>query len=128
VSGTLQYGFAIKVYVPNTQTLRQYPDSRREAASAHSPRQNGRRGRVAKSDAHYLWERLKRYEETVLLFAKLPQVPFTNNRPERDLRMSKVKQKVSGCFRTRHYAEANCRISSYLQTMASRGHNPLVAI
>ena len=42
--------------------------------------------------------------------------------------MSKVKQKVSGCFRAREYAEAYCRISSYLQTMANRGYNPLVAI
>jgi transposase len=55
-------------------------------------------------------------------------VSFTNNRAERDLRMSKVKQKVSGCFRTRQYAEAYCRISSYLQTMANKGYNPLVAI
>jgi len=92
------------------------------------PRQNGKRGRVAKSDAHNLWERLKRHEESVLLFAKLPHVPFTNNRAERDLRMTKVKQKVSGCFRTRQYAEAYCRISSYLQTMANQGYNPLVAI
>jgi transposase len=92
------------------------------------PRQNGKRGPVAKSDAHNLWERLKRYEQAVLLFAKLPHVPFTNNRAERDLRMSKVKQKVSGCFRTQQYAEAYCRISSYLQTMANRGYNPLVAI
>ena len=92
------------------------------------PRQNGKRGRVAKSDAHNLWERLKHHEEAVLLFAKLPHVPFTNNRAERDLRMSKVKQKVSGCFRTHRYAEAYCRISSYLQTMAHRGYNPLVSI
>jgi transposase len=42
--------------------------------------------------------------------------------------MSKVKQKVPGCFRTRRYAEAYCRISSYLQTMAYRGYNPLAAI
>jgi transposase len=42
--------------------------------------------------------------------------------------MSKVKQKVSGCFRTCQYAEAYCRISSYLQTMANQGYNPLVAI
>ena len=83
---------------------------------------------MAKSDAHNLWERFKDYEDAVLLFAKLPHVPFTNNRAERDLRMSKVKQKVSGCFRTREYAEAYCRISSYLQTMAHRGYNPLVAI
>ena len=92
------------------------------------PRHNGKPGRVAKSDAHNLWERLKKYETAVLLFAKLPHVPFTNNRAERDLRMSKVKQKVSGCFRIRKYAEAYCRISSYLQTMANRGYNPLVAI
>ena len=92
------------------------------------PRQNGKRGRVAKSDAHNLWERLKQHETAVLLFAKLPHVAFTNNRAERDLRMSKVKQKVSGCFRVRQYAEAYCRISSYLQTMANQGYNPLVAI
>ena len=61
-------------------------------------------------------------------FAANPHVPFTNNRAERDLRMSKVKQKVSGCFRTRRYAEAYCRISSYLQSMANQGYNPLVAI
>ena len=92
------------------------------------PRQNGKRGRIAKSDAHNLWERLQQHEAAVLLFARLSHVSFTNNRAERDLRMSKVKQKVSGCFRTRHYAEAYCRISSYLQTMANQGYNPLVAI
>jgi hypothetical protein len=92
------------------------------------PRQNGKRGRIAKSDAHNLWERMKHHEAAVLLFAKLSHVSFTNNRAERDLRMSKVKQKVSGCFRTSQYAEAYCRISSYLQTMANHGYNPLVAI
>ncbi len=92
------------------------------------PKPSGKKGRVAKSDAHNLWERLKEHEAAVLLFAKDPHVPFTNNRAERDLRMSKVKQKVSGCFRTIRYAEAYCRISSYLQTMANKGYNPLVAI
>ena len=92
------------------------------------PKLNGQRGRVAKSDAHNLHERLHKHETAVLLFAANPHVPFTNNRAERDLRMSKVKQKVSGCFRTRRYAEAYCRISSYLQSMANQGYNPLVAI
>jgi len=92
------------------------------------PKPSGRRGKLAKSDAHNLWERLKLHESAVLLFAKDPYVSFTNNRAERDLRMSKVKQKVSGCFRVEIYAQAYCRISSYLQTMANKGHNPLIAI
>ncbi len=92
------------------------------------PKPNGKRGKMAKSDAHNLWERLRDHESSVLLFAKRPEVSFTNNRAERDLRMSKVKQKVSGCFRKEVYAQAYCRISSYLQTMASKGYNPLIAI
>jgi hypothetical protein len=91
-------------------------------------RQKGKRGRIAKSDAQNLWERLKKHEEAVLLFAKKAHVSFTNNRAERDLRMSKVKQKISGCFRKEQYAKAYCRISSYLQTMGNKGYNPLVAI
>jgi len=92
------------------------------------PKPNGKRGKMAKSDAHNLWERLKDYESSVLLFAKMSDVSFTNNRAERDLRMAKVKQKVAGCFRKELYAKAYCRISSYLQTMANKGHNPLIAI
>lgn len=92
------------------------------------PRPSGKRGKLAKSEAHNLWERLKIHEAAVLLFAKDPPVSFTNNRAERDLRMSKVKQKVSGCFRVSNYAQAYCRISSYLQSMANRGYNPLIAI
>jgi transposase len=89
---------------------------------------NGKRGKMAKTDAHNLWERLQKYESAVLLFAKNSEVSFTNNRAEQDIRMAKVKQKVSGCFRSEIYAKAYCRISSYLQTMANKGHNPLIAI
>jgi len=92
------------------------------------PKPNGKRGKMAKLDAHNLWERLKDYESSVLLFTKKSEVSFTNNRAERDLRMSKVKQKVSGCFRKELYAQAYCRISSYIQTMATKGYNPLIAI
>jgi transposase len=91
-------------------------------------KEKGQRGRMAKSDARNLWERFKEHETAALLFAKDPHVPFTNNRAEMDLRMAKVKQKVSGCFRSEQYARAYCRISSYLQTMAAQGVNPLVAI
>jgi hypothetical protein len=92
------------------------------------PKTSGKRGKLAKSDAHNLLERFQNHEASVLLFAKNPHVSFTNNRAEQDLRMSKVKQKVSGCFRTEIYALAYCRISSYLQTMANKGYNPLIAV
>ncbi len=92
------------------------------------PKPSGKRGKLAKSDAHNLLERLQKNETAVLLFASNPDVSFTNNRAEQDLRMAKVKQKVSGCFRTELYAQAYCRISSYLQTMANKGYNPLIAI
>jgi transposase len=87
-----------------------------------------KRGKIAKSDAHNLLERFDNFEAAVLLFAKESSVAFTNNRAERDLRMAKVKQKVSGCFRSAEYAQAYCRISSYLQTMSAKGCNPLAAI
>lgn len=87
-----------------------------------------KRGRVAKTDAENLCERLQKHEASVLLFARNSAVPFTNNQAERALRMGKVKQKVSGCFRTLHFAKAYVRISSYLQTMTAQGYNPLKAI
>ena len=92
------------------------------------PKPIGKRGKLAKSDAHNLLERLRKHETSVLLSAKNPHVSFTNNRAERDLRLAKVKQKVSGCFRAEIYAQAYCRISSYLQTMTNKGFNSLIAI
>ncbi len=91
-------------------------------------RPSGKRGRLAQSDAQNLADRLRKHESAVLLFASRADVPFTNNRAERDIRMSKVKQKVSGCFRKQQYAEAYCRITSYLQTMERKGYNSLLAI
>jgi len=91
-------------------------------------KQEGQRGKIAKSEAHNLFARFREYESFILLFAKKSEVSFTNNRAERDLRMAKVKQKVSGCFRTEFYAKAYCRISSYIQTMDNKGYNPLIAI
>ena len=64
----------------------------------------------------------------MLRFVRNPDVPFTNNRAERDIRMAKVKQKVSGCFRTTKHADAYCRICSYLQSVARLGQNPLTAV
>ena len=94
------------------------------------PRKKGQRGPVAKSDAQNLHQRLVVQRKNVLRFTRRADTPFSNNRSERDIRMARAKQKVSGSgfFRTVSFAHAYCRISSYLQTMAALGYNPLVAI
>jgi transposase len=100
----------------------------RKELPALPPRRKGQRGRIAKSDAHNLHERLAQHEASVLRFLHAPEVSFTNNAGERGLRMSTVKMKVSGCLRTLAYGEAYARISGYLQSMQALGYNPLVAI
>lgn len=74
------------------------------------------RGRVARSQSRNLLERLRDYEEDVLRFMDNPLAPYTNNQGERDLRMAKVQQKISGCFRSMKGAEIYSRIRSYLST------------
>ena len=79
-------------------------------------RKPGQRGRVKRSKARNLLERLQLYEHDVLRFMTNPIVPFTNNQGENDIRMTKVHQKISGCFRSKDGADSFCRVRSYLST------------
>jgi transposase len=81
------------------------------------PERSNQRGRLKRTKGRNLFERLKREKESVLLFSKIPEVPFTNNLAERDLRQVKVKQKVCGGFRAESGTESYSRIHSFISTM-----------
>jgi transposase len=100
--------------------------ARYHAILAKGRRRHPRRAcRQAQSKAANLLDRLENYDWSVLAFLFDPNVPFTNNQGERDIRMEKVRQKISGCFRTLHGARVFARIRSYISTCRKQGRNIL---
>jgi transposase len=87
-----------------------------------------RRGRIKQSAAVNLLIRLRQYKTDVLRFLADLRVPFDNNQAERDIRMPKLKQKTSGCFRTVAGAENFAIIRSYLSTLRKQGRNVFHAL
>ena len=97
-----------------------------DAALAANPppsddRPKGQRGKLKKTKARNLGERLERYRPEILAFVYDFNVPFDNNLAERDIRMLKVQQKISGCFRSSTGAEAFCTTRSYTSSLRKQG-------
>jgi transposase len=88
---------------------------------ARPPGQKGKRGRIAKSKARNLLERLDFFEDAILRFITDKDVPFSNNDAERPLRLFKLHLKVSGCFRSEKYMENYCLLMSYLESCKKNG-------
>jgi len=87
-----------------------------------------RRGRKARRTGHNLLLRLANRREDVLRFLDDPNVPFTNNQAERDARMMKVKQKISGCFRSLDGALDFAVIRSFISTAKKQGWDIIHAL
>lgn len=84
--------------------------------------------RVKQSKACNLLNRLEDYDQCVLAFLSNPEVPFTNNQAEQDIRMIKVKQKISGAFRTLKGARTFARIRGFFSTARKQGRDLLTSI
>jgi transposase len=99
-----------------------------ESVNPRCARTNRSRGRVKQSPAVNLLLRLRCHADDVLRFLADLRVPFDNNQAERDIRMPKLKQKTSGCFRTITGAESFCTIRSYVATLRKQGRDVFHAL
>ncbi|WP_229459454.1 IS66 family transposase [Massilia cavernae] len=104
-----------------------YNDIVRQGEQLNPPqlKPDGSSGRCKQSDAYNLLRRFRLHADAILRFIADPTVPFSNNIAERAVRMPKVKQKISGCFRTIAGADNFCIIRSCLDTLRKQGHSML---
>lgn len=110
---------------------KQYQNIIQSGYSLHPPPQkleNSKRGRIKNSPERNLLRRLDEHKESVLKFMYDFNVPFGNNLSEQAIRMMKVRQKVSGCFRSSDGAEIFCIIRTYIASLKKQGYSIYTAL
>ena len=123
------HGFFLGLYkmprpvVDFTSYRLQYHEILKKADQEEPPPKPSRRGKSKQSKGRNLLDRLRKHEKGFLAFACESDIPFTNNQAERDVRPTKVKQKVSGCFRTMDGARAYARLQGTISTFRKQGLN-----
>lgn len=103
-------------------------EAEKESPPPDETKRNGKRGRLKRTKSRNLLERLINYEEDTLRFMVNEIVPFTNNLGENDIRMTKVQQKISGCFRSKEGAQFFCRIRSYISSCRKQDISSTIAL
>jgi transposase len=95
------------------------------SGKAHEPPpiKSGKRGKYKRSKGLNLLERLEKHKTSALAYAFDPNIPFTNNLAERDLRPTKIKMKVSNTFRSTAGAEHHARIAGFTSTLRKQNIN-----
>ena len=92
------------------------------------PERAGKPGRPEQTKGKNLVDRLDKRRDEAQRFVHDSRAPLDNNQAERDVRMAKARQKVSGCFRTARGAGMFCRIRGYISTAKKQGHSALAAL
>jgi transposase len=126
VDAARQAGKTVLDKIEIAKFARRYQRILREGFAVDIPPQppaQPQRGRKKQSKAKNLLDRLSKYRQATLAFMYDFNVPFDNNQAERDIRMMKVQQKISGCFRSTAGANIFCKIRSYISSMRKQGHN-----
>jgi len=115
-----------------TQFEQEYDALIQEGLAYHSQleelQQTGSRGRSKQRKGKNLLDRMDTKRDQILGFMRDFNIPFTNNLAERDIRMQKLKEKISGCFRTLHGAKVFTCLRSYISTARKQNHSSLKAI
>jgi transposase len=118
----------MQIEVYKTEYLAILKIGHKECPPPNQPDVTKKRGRIKKSKERNLLERLRNFQEETLRFMIQEDIPFTNNQGERDIRMIKVQQEISGCYKSIDSAKIVCRIRSYLLTCQKHSITPTDAM